>query len=39
MFTAYDGGRVTHLKQMKQKNILVTIGVSKIERSKQGIHD
>ncbi|KAI8878575.1 vacuolar protein sorting-associated protein 11 [Backusella circina FSU 941] len=26
MFTAYDGGRVTHLKQMKQKNILVTIG-------------
>ncbi|ORE02913.1 hypothetical protein BCV72DRAFT_40818 [Rhizopus microsporus var. microsporus] len=26
MFIAYDGGRVTHLKQLKQKNILVTIG-------------
>ncbi|CAG8553416.1 4440_t:CDS:10 [Paraglomus brasilianum] len=25
-FVAYDGGRVTHMKQMKQKNILVTIG-------------
>lgn len=28
MFIAYDGGRVTHLKQLKQKNILVTVGVS-----------
>lgn len=27
MFIAYDGGRVTHLKQLKQKNILVTVGV------------
>ncbi|KAI7892158.1 uncharacterized protein EV154DRAFT_543373 [Mucor mucedo] len=26
MFIAYDGGRVTHLKQLKQKNILVTVG-------------
>lgn len=34
MFIAYDGGRVTHLKQLKQKNILVTIGVS-IERQKR----
>ncbi|KAI9491575.1 hypothetical protein BDB00DRAFT_480345 [Zychaea mexicana] len=25
-FVAYDGGRVTHLKQLKQKNILVTVG-------------
>ena len=28
MFIAYDGGRVTHLKQLKQKNVLVTVGVS-----------
>lgn len=27
-FLAYDGGRVTHMKQLKQKNVLVTIGVS-----------
>ncbi|CAJ0917873.1 15148_t:CDS:10 [Entrophospora sp. SA101] len=25
-FLAYDGGRITHMKQIKQKNILVTIG-------------
>ncbi|KAG9302922.1 hypothetical protein G9A89_022339 [Geosiphon pyriformis] len=25
-FMAYDGGRVTHMKQMKQRNLLVTIG-------------
>ncbi|KAF7729543.1 hypothetical protein EC973_004217 [Apophysomyces ossiformis] len=25
-FLAYDGGRVTHLKQLKQRNILVTVG-------------
>ncbi|CAG8604564.1 4777_t:CDS:10, partial [Ambispora gerdemannii] len=25
-FLAYDGGRVTHMKQIKQRNILVTIG-------------
>ncbi|KAI9486356.1 MAG: hypothetical protein EXX96DRAFT_40397 [Benjaminiella poitrasii] len=29
-FLAYDGGRVTHLKQLKQKNILVSIGVCTI---------
>lgn len=27
-FIAYDGGRITHLKQLKQKNILITVGVS-----------
>ncbi|RCH86360.1 hypothetical protein CU098_007001, partial [Rhizopus stolonifer] len=26
MFIAYDGGRVTHLKQLKQRNILLTVG-------------
>lgn len=26
-FVAYEGVRVTHMKQMKQKNILLTIGV------------
>ncbi|KAI8328773.1 hypothetical protein BC941DRAFT_444279 [Chlamydoabsidia padenii] len=25
-FLAYDGGRITHLKLLKQKNILITIG-------------
>ncbi|KAI8352515.1 hypothetical protein BD560DRAFT_408869 [Blakeslea trispora] len=25
-FLAYDGGRVSHLKQLKQKNILITVG-------------
>ncbi|RUS22924.1 hypothetical protein BC937DRAFT_94921 [Endogone sp. FLAS-F59071] len=25
-FIAYDGGRITHLKQLKQKNILITVG-------------
>ncbi|KAI9033781.1 hypothetical protein CLU79DRAFT_725381 [Phycomyces nitens] len=25
-FLAYEGGRVTHIKQLKQKNVLVTIG-------------
>ncbi|KAF9969069.1 Vacuolar protein sorting-associated protein 11, partial [Modicella reniformis] len=26
IFVAYKGGRVTHLKQLKQRNILVTVG-------------
>ena len=30
-FVAYQGGRVTHLKQLKQRNVLVTVGVSIIE--------
>ncbi|OAC97684.1 hypothetical protein MUCCIDRAFT_154612 [Mucor lusitanicus CBS 277.49] len=30
-FIAYDGGRVTHMKQLKQKNVLVTVGVSDVE--------
>ncbi|KAI7856218.1 hypothetical protein BDC45DRAFT_62359 [Circinella umbellata] len=25
-FIAYSGGRVTHLKQLKQRNVLVTVG-------------
>ncbi|GAB5588557.1 Vacuolar protein sorting-associated protein 11 [Umbelopsis nana] len=25
-FLAYDGGRVTHLKQLKQKNVIITVG-------------
>jgi len=25
-FIAYEGGRVTHMKQIKQKNILLTVG-------------
>jgi hypothetical protein len=28
-FTAYEGGRVTHLKQLKQRNVLITVGVRK----------
>lgn len=27
-FLAYNSGRVTHMKQLKQRNILVTVGVS-----------
>jgi hypothetical protein len=27
-FLAYDGGRVTHLKQLKQSNVIITVGVS-----------
>lgn len=27
-FLAYDSGRVTHMKQLRQRNILVTVGVS-----------
>lgn len=27
-FLAYDSGRVTHIKQLRQRNILVTVGVS-----------
>ncbi|KAI8640125.1 hypothetical protein BD408DRAFT_247829 [Parasitella parasitica] len=27
-FLAYDGGRVSHMKQLRQKNVLVTVGVS-----------
>lgn len=30
-FPAYDSGRVTHVKQLRQRNILVTVGVN-IER-------
>jgi hypothetical protein len=26
-FLAYKSGRVTHMKQLKQRNILVTVGV------------
>ena len=26
-FLAYDSGRVTHMKQLRQRNILVTVGV------------
>lgn len=27
-FLAYESGRVTHIKQLRQRNILVTVGVS-----------
>jgi hypothetical protein len=29
-FLAYDSGRVTHMKQLRQRNILVTVGVSNL---------
>jgi hypothetical protein len=35
-FTAYEGGRVTHMKRIKKSSILLTIGVRSFEAVADG---